>query len=311
VAQNSLLTCTFTVFTPAYNRQDTIPRVYESLRAQTYRDFEWLVVDAGTDQTAELLAQWQEETPWFPIRYVRQENRGKHGAINFGITQARGRFFLILDDDDECVPEALERFKSVWESIPEAERSGFGGICSLCTDEQGGIDGTRFPQDVIDSTFPEIRHRYRVRGEKFHLFLTSVLKEFPFPEDPTVRIIPEGIVWDRISKKYRVRFVNEPLRRYRRDQRQLTRGLPHEHAAGNCITIRELLDETIGWFRFDPIYFVKNAAHYSRFSLHLGRGLIGPLKSLVNPWARTLFCLMAPVGVAAYLRDRIAAPDGA
>lgn len=302
---------TFTVFTSTYNRRDTIPRVYESLLAQTFRDFEWLVVDGGTDSTDEFILRCSEENSSFPIRYFRQENRGKHGAINLGVTEARGRFFLILDDDDECVPETLERFKSLWEAIPDPERSRFAGICALCTDELGQIVGNEFPQDVIDSSFPEIRHRYRVRGEKFYLFLTSVLKEFPFPEEPTIRIIPEGIIWDRISGKYRIRFVNEPLRCYRRDPRQLTRGLPHEHAGGNCITIRELLDETVGWFRFDPIYFVKNAAHYSRFSLHLGRGLVGPLKSLANPWARALFCLTLPLGVVAYLRDRIVATHGA
>jgi hypothetical protein len=220
------------------------------------------------------------------------------------VGEAHGKFFLILDDDDECVPETLARLKNAWESTPQAHRDQFAGICALCTDEQGNIVGNRFPRDVIDSTFPEIRHRFRVRGEKFYLFLTNVLRKFPFPEEPAIRIIPEGIIWDRISKQYRVRFINEALRRYRHDRRQLTRGLPHEHARGNCITIREALDENVGWFWFDPVFFVKNAAHYSRFSLHLRRGVLGPIRSLVNPWARALVCLMLPVGIVAYLRDR-------
>ncbi|MCE2923619.1 MAG: glycosyltransferase family 2 protein, partial [Roseomonas sp.] len=64
----------FTVFTPSYNRAHTIHRVYESLQQQTFRDFEWLVVDDGsTDNTKSIVEAWKKEAP-FPIRYVWQEN---------------------------------------------------------------------------------------------------------------------------------------------------------------------------------------------------------------------------------------------
>ena len=50
----------FTVYTPTYNRAHTLHRCYESLKVQTFRDFEWLIVDDGsTDGTAELVAGWQ------------------------------------------------------------------------------------------------------------------------------------------------------------------------------------------------------------------------------------------------------------
>ena len=67
----------FTVFTASYNRAHTLHRVYESLRVQTFRDFEWLVVDDGsTDATGELLKKWQAEAN-FPFRYIYQQNQGK------------------------------------------------------------------------------------------------------------------------------------------------------------------------------------------------------------------------------------------
>jgi len=51
----------FTVFTPTYNRANTLSRVYESLKAQTFRDFEWLIVDDGsTDSTRDIVREWQE-----------------------------------------------------------------------------------------------------------------------------------------------------------------------------------------------------------------------------------------------------------
>ena len=71
----------FTVFTPTYNRAHTLHRVYGSLKVQTFRDFEWLIVDDGsTDDTEALVKQWQAEAN-FPIRYIWQKNSGKHLGI--------------------------------------------------------------------------------------------------------------------------------------------------------------------------------------------------------------------------------------
>jgi GT2 family glycosyltransferase len=93
----------FTVFTPTYNRAHTIGRVYESLRAQTFRDLEWLVVDDGSkDNTREVVEGFAREAG-FPIRYVYKENGGKHTARNLAVKHASGELFLVLDSDDSCV----------------------------------------------------------------------------------------------------------------------------------------------------------------------------------------------------------------
>jgi len=71
----------FTVFTPTYNRAHTLPRVYESLKHQTFRDFEWLIVDDGsTDNTKELVEVWQKEN-LFPIRYFWQKKRTQKSCL--------------------------------------------------------------------------------------------------------------------------------------------------------------------------------------------------------------------------------------
>ena len=84
---------TFTVYTGTRNRAQTLDRPYESLRSQTFRDFEWLVVDnESTDGTTELIAKWQAEAD-FPIRYIRHANRGHHGSSNVAVREARGSSF--------------------------------------------------------------------------------------------------------------------------------------------------------------------------------------------------------------------------
>ncbi|WP_291535060.1 glycosyltransferase family A protein [Bifidobacterium sp. UBA6881] len=109
---------TFTVFTPTFNRSASIHRVYESLQSQTFHDFEWLIVDDGSeDDTADLVGNWTKEAD-FPIEYMKQSHAGKHIAWNHALQKARGRFFIIADSDDGFVPNALERLLEVWKSIP-------------------------------------------------------------------------------------------------------------------------------------------------------------------------------------------------
>ncbi len=95
----------FTIFTPTYNRAHTLHRVFDSLRAQTLRDFEWLLIDDGSiDGTEGLVAGWAQSAD-FPVRYLRQDHAGKHIARNRALGEARGHFFACLDSDDAFGPE--------------------------------------------------------------------------------------------------------------------------------------------------------------------------------------------------------------
>jgi glycosyltransferase involved in cell wall biosynthesis len=254
----------FSVVTPAFNRAHTLHRVYESLSAQTYRDFEWLVIDDGsTDHTAELVARWQTQAR-FPIRYVRQDNGGKHVACNRAAREARGEFMVVIDSDDACVPQALERLKYHWERIPAAERAGFCGVGALCVDEKGELVGSKFPRDVTDSNSVEIRYRYKVKGEKWGCTVTRVLREFPYPERANMRYVTEATVHRAIAQKYRRRYVNEALRIYYchdADQAsRLVKSAPR-HAASMRLYLRDVLAGDLKWFRHAPLRFLRDAAN--------------------------------------------------
>lgn len=67
---------TFTVFTPTFNRAASIHRVYESLQSQTFRDFEWLIVDDGSeDDTADLVRRWIKEADFSNYVYEAESCR--------------------------------------------------------------------------------------------------------------------------------------------------------------------------------------------------------------------------------------------
>ena len=96
-----------TILTPTFNRAHLLPRLFESLTHQTDFDFEWLVIDDGsTDGTSDLFAGNTFLSAPFPIRYYRQENGGKHCALNAGVKQAKGDFIFIADSDDWLLPQS-------------------------------------------------------------------------------------------------------------------------------------------------------------------------------------------------------------
>jgi glycosyltransferase involved in cell wall biosynthesis len=89
---------------PTYNRADVIGRAIDSVRAQSFPDWELLVVDDGsTDGTAEVVAGIDER-----VRLLRQPNGGTYVARNHGLAQARGRYLTFLDSDDAWLPHFLE-----------------------------------------------------------------------------------------------------------------------------------------------------------------------------------------------------------
>src|SRR5277367_46206 len=98
-------TPTISVVIPAYNAAGLIGECLKSVLAQSYRDFEIILVNDGspdTDLLERALAPYQQS-----IRYIRQENRGPSGARNLGISQAEGEYIAFLDSDDVWLPHHL------------------------------------------------------------------------------------------------------------------------------------------------------------------------------------------------------------
>lgn len=94
------------IITPAYNIAGFITSTLDSVRAQTFRDFEIIVINDGSPDTEEFEAAIQ---PYLDeIVYLKQENRGAGAARNVAIGHARGEFLAFLDGDDTWLPEFLE-----------------------------------------------------------------------------------------------------------------------------------------------------------------------------------------------------------
>ncbi len=202
----------FTVYTPVYNDGRFIPRVFESLKSQTNRNFEWVILNDGSkDNSSELIKQLGDCD--FAINFIDlKENVGFNKSMNIAVQNAKGELFLISHADDTFKPNSLERFNEVWESLTENQKQILHGVKCNTEDQSGSLIGDLFPHDYWISDVIEIELKYKIRGEKWGTIKTDVLKEFPFPE--TVKFAPESLVWYKIYNKYKAVFINDTLRIY-------------------------------------------------------------------------------------------------
>lgn len=107
------------VVMPTYNREDLLPRAIESILNQTYKNFEFIIVDDGsTDNSAELIKVYQKQDP--RIRFVKNDrNRGISYSRNRGMDLACGKYLAIMDSDDFSTPDRLEKSLSFFKKHPD------------------------------------------------------------------------------------------------------------------------------------------------------------------------------------------------
>ena len=199
-----------TVFTPTYNRAYIIHKLYISLKKQTYKNFEWIVIDDGsTDDTEKLFSSWILEENNFDIKYYKVKNGGKHRAINKGVDLARGELFFIVDSDDYLIDSALEDIVNVEKTIPFHIKDEFCGVCGNRGKNEIEIWGKTFDGEYLDATTLE-RPKYNIYGDKSEVFYTKILKNYKFKEFDDENFLTECTVWNHMAYDgYKMRFFNK------------------------------------------------------------------------------------------------------
>lgn len=200
-----------TIFTPTYNRAHTLPRLYASLQKQDNKDFEWLVADDGsTDGTQGLFEQWAGKDNGFPIRYQKIAHGGKQRAINWGISHSRGDFFFIVDSDDYLTPDAVCFIIESLSLLPrDASFIGVSGLKSDINFLPLG-EGFRVVGNVpwVDASNIE-RKRIGLSADMAEVFITDILRKYPFPVWNGETFTPEDVVWDKMALDgYKIRWIN-------------------------------------------------------------------------------------------------------
>jgi glycosyltransferase involved in cell wall biosynthesis len=192
------------VVIPTHNRADLLSRAVNSVLGQTYERLEIIIVDdASTDNTREIVHGFKGDR----IRYLRHDNnRGGSATRNTGIDAATGQYIAFLDDDDEWVPQMIQK---QLDSL-----QGFDAVLCTCF-VNGKSMAKRQPKSVVALEDLK-RNPYAVGGTGVLMVNAPIIKELRFDEQ-----LPIQQDWDlfiRIAQRCDIAYLNEPLLIYNQGQ---------------------------------------------------------------------------------------------
>lgn len=200
----------FTLFTPCYNSARFIDRIKSSVENQTFRDFEWIVVnDNSTDNTLDLLQEYIK-TVDFPVKLINNE-RNMMLAVNYNLAVERteGEIFVTLDHDDEYSPQYLKIMNDLYETYNSPE---VAGVVARCQTQFGKITPKEYTKPIM--TWFEYGHdkNGRYAGEVPRAFKTDILKKY-MPFDP--KLVHNPLIEAMMSYDgYKFITTNEIIRKY-------------------------------------------------------------------------------------------------
>jgi len=310
------------VIIPVFNSAHLIGHALRSVFAQTYTDFDVVVVDDGSRDQEALLAVLREWTD--RVHYVRQENGGPASARNTGIARAEGELIAFLDADDEWLPDKLARQVEYFSRYPET-----GLLHTAVIDEtrpqavQGGPPRSAFcdlfhtvffvntltvmiPRRVLQTvgTFDE---RREVHIEDWDLWLRIAARHpFGYLAEPLAYHRPGGIMSSQVERTYAAQVLvmeknfglcQVACERHRASPRRCERERRHvlhrdwgydRLAAGNPAGARQQFGQALSWSPIEP----RTAALYASTFVPQG------LRSRLKAFARSASGSAQPTGSA-------------
>ena len=246
----------FSVIIPLYNKAPYVAKAIGSVLAQSYKDYELVVVDDGSqDGSAEIASRCIEDRA--NCRLIKQENAGVSMARNNGVATSQGLYLCFLDADDWWDPTFLEEMSKLIVEFPEA---GIYGTNYTIVNETKRK--TRVAQVGVGEGFEKGYINYcRAYADTLYMPLWTgavciprdVFEEMKgFPKD--IKLGEDFLLWIHIALKFKVAFLNKPLAYYNQDVDLANRGVgklykPQEYMLWNLTDLEPLEKENIDYKR--------------------------------------------------------------
>jgi len=217
------------IIVPVYNAEKTISRAVQSVFAQTFTDYELIIVDDGSTDGSNrliqnLIAAFRGSDFSFKninIQHINQENQGPAGARNTGIQLARGEYVAFLDADDQWDKEKLEIQMNAFKQHPQAGLV-FSDMRHFVI-ERVGKETLNKDQLVHASYLHERRYQHAASGmiyenllhENFIFTPTVLVRKSVLDHvgsfDAQLKICEDYDLWLRIAQEYPIYFIDQPL----------------------------------------------------------------------------------------------------
>ena len=285
-----------TIITPTYNRAKTLPKVFESLLNQSFKDFLWIILDDGsTDNTHEVVQNFQLLNPFFEIIYKKDKNRHKFLTVLEGVKMVKTPYFMVIDSDDIYPENSLEILISEVEKIDNQD--SYISVMGLSADENGHIVGDQYPNNGFDGSILEMRYKYKVRGDKFGIFITQTYQREIAGKDYSQYegkgYIPQSVIFnDYDAKGVKTRFINKVVRFYLKDEDDTASVSNTRWSGKNLFGLAEghlsFLNAYGNQLFSYPKALIRNVIGYQTYALKSGRKTSTILTEIKNPLIKIL-----------------------
>ena len=176
----------FSIITPCWNRGHLLERVHQSLSAQSFDNFEWILANDGSTDDTKTIAQVLLASNEIKTQYIEANKRvGKLRIDNAAISRARGKLLLWCDSDDYLLPDALRTLYEEWADIPVYKQSSYCGLTAIASTSEGDIFNPLPQLNNLDTTWNDIFGLYAKNTKNQDMVLcvrTDLMKSNPFPE---------------------------------------------------------------------------------------------------------------------------------
>lgn len=249
------------VVIPTYNRPELLPKAVRSVLAQTFEDFEIIIVDDGLKERAgKVVATFSDPR----IRYIQHEvNKGCAGAKNTGARNAKGEYVAFLDDDDVWLPLKLEKQVAALNGAPPDVAFCFTGAYEVFDNRKifaEALEGLADYHNVVLRDFSAIHGSMLMYRTKAFLELGGINESYPTHTDVEFLI--------RFTRKYRGIGINEPLveRKLESDHTQMGSNIENR-IKGRHMILEEFKDE----FEKHPTFRAKHIERLAKFYRQIGK----------------------------------------
>jgi glycosyltransferase involved in cell wall biosynthesis len=203
-----------TVLMPCYNAADYIKDAISSVLAQTFRDFELLIINDGSaDNTADLVRSFSDER----IVLIEQEQQGIAAALNNGLKHARADYIARFDADDICFPGRLEKQYNFMLSNPECI---VVGSAADYTDDSGNYIFTHVPQAKTHEEIQKLSVHTCPFIHASVLYKKEVIAGIGYNTD--AHSFEDHLLWQQLKQKGKMFNMAEQLVSVRLNPRSLT-----------------------------------------------------------------------------------------
>lgn len=194
------------VITTTFNRAKEIKKLANSLISNRNAINKWIVVDDGSTDDTELFFNDFIKKSSFEIIYLKQENRGKHCALNNGLRKVSANYFCIIDSDDYLL-EGLSNYLE--KNLKLIEDEGIFCVSGVKVSQDGKPVSFIGDEKLEVMSHFEWFYKKRRFGDRFDIFKSEYLRFFVFNEFLDEKFLTEDVVWLRIPGD-KV-FINEAI----------------------------------------------------------------------------------------------------